>query len=49
MQTSVTQEAADWYARRRSETMTAVEKARFEAWLAGDPAHRREFEQLSAL
>jgi transmembrane sensor len=49
MRTSVTQEAADWHARLRGETLTGVEEARFKAWLAGDPARRREFDQLSAL
>jgi transmembrane sensor len=46
---SLTQEAADWHARLRSETLTEVEEARFKAWLAGDPARRREFEELSGL
>ena len=47
--TRLTQEAADWYARLHSETLTEVEEARFKAWLAGDPARQREFDQLSAL
>lgn len=46
---SVTEEAADWHARLRSESLSEVEEARFRAWLAGDPARRREFDQISAL
>ena len=46
---SLTQEAADWHARLRSETMSEVEQARFRAWLSGDPARRREFDELSVL
>ncbi|HVY80189.1 MAG TPA: FecR domain-containing protein [Steroidobacteraceae bacterium] len=45
----LTQEAAAWHAHLRSETLTEADEARFDAWLAGDPARRREFEQLAAL
>jgi transmembrane sensor len=45
----LTQEAAAWHARLRSETLTDADEARFQAWLGGDPARRREFEQLGAL
>lgn len=48
-ETSLTQEAADWHARLRSESLSEVEEARFRAWLSGDPARRREFDELSAL
>ena len=48
-ETSLTQEAADWHARLRSESLSEVEEVRFRAWLSGDPARRREFDQLSAL
>jgi len=41
------QEAADWYARLRSDSVSEVEEARFRAWLSGDPARRREFDQLT--
>lgn len=43
------EEAADWQARLRSGVVSEVDRARFRAWLAGDPARRREFEELSAL
>lgn len=46
---SLTQEAADWHARLRSDSLTEVEEVRFRAWLSGDPARRREFDALSAL
>lgn len=45
----LTQEAADWYARLRSEAVSEVEVARFRAWIAGNPAHRREFDEVSAM
>ena len=48
-ESSLTQEAADWHARLRSENLSEVEEARFRAWLSGDPARRREFDELSAL
>jgi transmembrane sensor len=46
---STTQEAADWYVRLRSDSVSEVDEARFRAWLAGDPARRREFDELSDL
>ncbi|MEJ1962037.1 MAG: FecR domain-containing protein [Gammaproteobacteria bacterium] len=46
---SVIQEAADWHARLRSESLSEVEEVRFRAWLSGDPSRRREFDELSAL
>ena len=46
---SPAQEAADWYARLRSDSVSEVEEARFRAWLSGDPARRREFDELSDL
>jgi transmembrane sensor len=45
----LTHEAADWHARLRSGSLSEVEEARFRAWLSGDPARRREFDELSAL
>jgi transmembrane sensor len=39
-------EAADWYARLRAENMSEIDAARFRAWIAADPAHRREFEAI---
>jgi len=47
--TSLAQEAADWYARLRSDSVSEVEEARFRAWLSGDPARRREFDELTEL
>jgi transmembrane sensor len=47
--TSAAQEAADWYVRLRSDSVSEVEEARFRAWLSGDPARRREFDELSDL
>jgi transmembrane sensor len=39
-------EAADWYARLRAENVSEIDAARFRAWIAADPAHRREFEAV---
>jgi transmembrane sensor len=39
-------EAADWYARLRGENVSEIDAARFRAWIAADPAHRREFEAI---
>jgi transmembrane sensor len=39
-------EAADWYARLRAENVSEIDAARFRAWIAADPAHRREFESI---
>jgi transmembrane sensor len=39
-------EAADWYARLRAEDVSEIDAARFRAWIAADPAHRREFEAI---
>lgn len=43
---SVATEAADWYARLRAQDVSELEAVRFRAWLAGDPARRREFEAI---
>src|ERR1700737_1616809 len=43
---SLAAEAADWYARLRAENVSEIDAARFRAWIAGDPAHRREFEAI---
>jgi transmembrane sensor len=45
----ITQEAADWHARMRREALSELEEARFRAWLAGNPAHRQEFDAISAM
>lgn len=45
----ITQEAADWHARLRSPSVSELDKARFRAWVAGDPARRREFDAISAM
>lgn len=45
----ITQEAADWHARLRRESLTEMEEARFRTWLAGNPARRREFDAISAM
>jgi transmembrane sensor len=39
-------EAADWYARLRGENVSEIDAARFRAWIAADPAHRRQFEAI---
>jgi transmembrane sensor len=39
-------EAADWYARLRAQNVSEIDAARFRAWIAADPAHRREFEAI---
>ena len=39
-------EAADWYARLRTENVSEMDAARFRAWIAADPTHRREFEAI---
>ena len=39
-------EAADWYARLRTENVSEMDAARFRAWIAADPSHRREFEAI---
>lgn len=41
--------AAAWFARRRGETRDAAEQARFEAWLAADPEHQREYDILEQI
>jgi len=46
---SLSARAADWYARVRAGQMSEVDAARFRAWLASNPAHRREFEELDQL
>jgi len=42
-------EAADWYARLRAGNVSEIDAARFRAWIAGDPARRREFESVDEL
>lgn len=42
-------EAADWYARLRAPDVPELERVRFRAWLASDPARRREFEAVDSL
>ena len=41
-------EAADWYARLRAPDVPELERVRFRAWLASDPARRREFEAVDS-
>lgn len=41
-------EAADWYARLRAPDVSEIEAVRFRAWLAGDPARRREFDAVDS-
>lgn len=43
------EEAALWLSRRQSGAWTVDDGRRLDAWLADDPAHRREFERLRAL
>lgn len=45
----ILQEAAEWHARLRSDSISESDKARFRAWLSGSPARRREFDELSAM
>ena len=45
----ITREAADWHARMRREALAAGEEARFRAWLAGNPAHRQEFDAIRTM
>jgi transmembrane sensor len=45
----ITREAADWHARLRSNSLSQAEETRFRAWLAGNPACRREFDEISAM
>lgn len=42
-------QAADWYARLRGANLSEVDAARFRAWLASHPSHRREFEEIDLL
>jgi transmembrane sensor len=42
----VATEAADWYARLRAENVSEIDAARFRAWIAAHPVHRREFEAI---
>ena len=46
---SIAERAAAWSARLRAGDMGRTEQQEFEAWLADDPAHRKEFEQIEAL
>jgi transmembrane sensor len=45
----VATEAADWYARLRADHVSELDAVRFRAWIAADPARRREFEAIDAL
>jgi transmembrane sensor len=45
----ITQEAADWHARLRGDSLSDTVEARFQAWLAGNPARRRELDAISAM
>lgn len=44
----LTDQAIRWWVRLRGEDCTVEERARFEAWLAGDDAHRRAFARVCA-
>lgn len=44
----VATEAADWYARLRAPDVSELERVRFRAWLASDPARRHEFEAIDS-
>lgn len=46
---AVAREAARWFARRRSGTMSAQELRELEVWLAEDPARRAAWEHLARL
>jgi transmembrane sensor len=45
---SIAAEAADWYARLRASNVSELDAVRFRAWIASDPARRREFEAIDA-
>ncbi len=45
---SIATEAADWYARLRAPDVSELERVRFRAWLASDPARRYEFEAVDS-
>jgi transmembrane sensor len=45
----VQEEAALWFARMRGEAVSTRRRARFDAWLAADAAHRREYEILQQI
>jgi transmembrane sensor len=45
---ALAEEAATWFVRLRNDTATADERARFDAWIGADPAHRRAYEEVSA-
>jgi len=42
-------EALVWFVRMNSGDATAADEVRFDAWLAADPVHRREYERLGSL
>lgn len=42
----VQEEAALWFARMRGEQVSSAQRTRFDAWLAAEAAHRREYEIL---
>jgi len=45
----ITQEAADWHARLRSPSLTEADKTRFRTWLAGSPAHQKQYDAITAM
>ncbi len=46
---SIEQAAVSWFVRLRDEAVTEADKAAFEAWLAGDPAHLRAYREMERL
>ncbi len=43
---SVEDQAADWFARLRSDARTPTLQAEFDRWIAADPAHEREYREM---
>lgn len=46
---TMTDQAAYWHTRLRDEDFSETDRTRFEAWLEGDPARRKELDALNAL
>lgn len=46
---SVEQQAGRWFARLRGDQCSAEDRARHQAWLQADPAHRRAYAEMEAL
>lgn len=46
---SIRDEALAWFVRMNSGDASADDQARFHAWIAADPAHRRHYEKLGEL